>query len=349
MAGSTPPAYVGLQSLFDQSRAAQQQQAAQQNAPVGGAAGVAQPYDPVTGLPTTPSSTTGPSLASSIAGGASTASTTPLPGSMLPAGAPPVAAGADANGPTTESRSGARHFGASMPGTDPNAGTTPTQTGPQNYLEDAYKQLGGAYLGPSYMDSSVGGLQSQLAQPGQAEQFYQQAQNTATDPYYQRLRQQGSDALNQQMAARGNYNSGGAIAGLGNFDSGLAAQQYSQMGQLAQNAQNGQNARVGLSGQLASSADQGDLSKLNSFFNTAGQAQGANQQGINSMLSAQMGINNNASGLMSGFYGAGGQLSGQALTDAINAMIQSGQASAQGQQAQQGQMMGLTSLGLGAL
>jgi hypothetical protein len=266
-------------------------------------------------------------------------------------------------GPVYQSRTGAGRWGGSDPAAaaataaatappppttpDPNAGTTPTQAGPQNYLEDAYKQLGGAYLAPSYLDSSMGGLQSQLAGPGAAEQFYQQAQNTQSDPYYQRLQQQGNDAINQQMAARGSYNSGGALAALGNFNSGLAAQQYSQMGQLAQNAQNGQNSRVGLSGQLAQTADAGDLSRLNSLFGVAGQAQGANQGQINSMLSQQMGIDNNASGLIGGAYGNGGQLSGQALTDAINAMIQSGQASAQGQQAQQGQIMQGLGLGLG--
>jgi hypothetical protein len=197
------------------------------------------------------------------------------------------------------------------------------------------------------MDSSMGGLQSQLAQPGQAEQFYQQAQNTATDPYYQRLQQQGNDTLNQQMAARGNYNSGGALAALGNFNSGLAAQQYHQMGDLANQAQSQGQARVGLSGQLANTADQGDLSRLNSFFGVAGQAQGANQNGINSMLSQQMGIDNMGSGLVGGFYGQGGQLSGNATTDSINAMIQAGQAQAQGQQAQQGQIMSMLPFALG--
>lgn len=296
--------------------------------PTGSAPGVPQPYDPVTGMPTA---------------------------APPPAGAPPAASTMTTAGPTTETRSGVGHFGggATTAGatttTDPNAGTTPTQTGPQNYLEDAYKSVGGAYLAPSNMDSTMGGLQAQLGQPGAAEQFYKQAQNTATDPYYQRLQQQGNDALNQQMAARGNYNSGGALAALGNFNSGLAAQQYNQMGQLANNAQNGQQQRVGLSGQLAQTADQGDLSRLNSFFGVAGQAQGLNNGQINSMLSQQMGIDNGASGLVGGFYGNGGQLSGQALTDSINAMIQAGQATAQGKQAQQGQVMGLAGLGLGAL
>ncbi len=246
--------------------------------------------------------------------------------------------------PTVETRSGIGHFNSGTQ--DTTATPSPTQSGPQDYLEDLYKQLGGAYLGQSNMDSTLGGLQSQLGQPGAAEQFYQQAQNTATDPYYQRLQQQGQDALNQQMAARGSYNSGGALAALGNFDSGLAAQQYSQMGQLAQNAQNGQGARVGLSGLLAQQADAGDISRLNSLFGVAGQAQGANQNQINSMLSQQMGIDNNASGLVGGFYGNGGQLSGQSLSDAINAMVQAGQAQAQGQQARQSGLMGI--LGLGA-
>jgi len=325
MAGSTPSTWLGLQSLYNQARG---QNAAQQ-APVGSAPGVPSPYDPVTGLPTQAS----------------------------PTGAAPAATNNGTTaGPAYETRSGLGHFGGgdaaaangvSTPAQPGGTGTTPTQQGPQNYLEDAYKQLGGAYLSPSYMDSSVGGLQSQLGQPGAAEQFYQQAQNTQTDPYYQRLQQQGNDALNQQMAARGSYNSGGALAALGNFNSGLAAQQYAQMGQLAQNAQNGQQARVGLSGQLAQTADQGDLSRLNSLFGVAGQAQGMNQSGINNMLSQQMGIDNGASGLVGGFYGAGGQLSGQALTDAINAMIQSGQAKSQGQQAQQGQLMGLAGLAFG--
>lgn len=268
-----------------------------------------------------------------------------------PPGAPPAST---ATGPTYETRSGVGHFnGGATTSTDPNAaapvaGATPTQQGPQNYLEDLYKQLGGAYLSQSNMDSTLGGLQSQLGQPGAAEQFYQQAQNTSSDPYYQRLRQQGQDALNQQAAARGNYNSGGALASLGNFDSGLAAQQYSQMGQLAQAAQNGQQQRVGLSGQLASTADQGDLSRLNSLFGVAGQAQGANQNQINSMLGQQMGISNMNSGLVGGFYGNGGQLSGQSLSDAINAMVQAGQATAQGQSARQQGLMSLLGLGIGA-
>lgn len=335
MADTTQPAWRGLQSLFDASAAQKQQQQQQQQAPVGGAPGVPSPYDPVTGLPT------------------------PTP---PPAGAAPAAAYTPpSTGPLVESRRGIGHFGggdttaannaadaaAATTATNGQGGTTPTQQGPQNYLEDAYKQLGGAYLAPSYMDSSMGGLQSQLAQPGAAEQFYQQAQNTATDPYYQRLQQQGNDALNQQMAARGSYNSGGALAALGNFNSGLAAQQYSQMGQLAQNAQNGQQQRVGLSGQLSQTADAGDLSRLNSFFGVAGQAQGANQNGINNELSQQMGISNMGSGLVGGFYGNGGQLSGQSYSDYLNGLIQSKQAQAQGQQAQQGQLMGLLGLGLG--
>lgn len=332
MADSSQPAWYGLRTLFNQSQQQQQQQAGQQQAPVGGAPGVPQPYDPVTGMPT------------------------PAP---APAGAAPAATDTGMTaGPAYETRSGIGHFGGG-PAAAANGVSTPAQPGsagtdstsnpqaPQPYLEDLYKQLGGAYLSQSNMDSSLGGLQSQLGQPGAAEQFYQQAQNTASDPYYQRLQQQGNDALDQQMAARGNYNSGGALAALGNFNSGLAAQQYAQMGQLAQNAQNGQQQRVGLSGQLAQTADAGDLSRLNSLFGVAGQAQGANQQGINSELAQQMGISNMNSGLVGGFYGNGGQLSGQALTDAINAIIQSGQASAQGQQAQQGQLMGLLGLGLG--
>lgn len=316
-----------------------------QSSSAGAQAPVSQPYDPTTGLPNpnysyTPTDPrTGQPATSTIQGHA--------PGSV--GMAPAAQASTATSNPTYETRTGAGHFGGGDAtsanvsagyATDPNAststGTTPTQQSPQPYLEDLYKQLGSAYLAPSYTDTSMGGLQSQLAQPGQAEQFYQQAQNTATDPYYQRLRQQGQDALNQQMAARGSYNSGGALAALGNFDSGLAAQQYSQMGQLANQAQQEQLARTGLSGQLANTADQNDLSRLNSLFGVAGQAQGANQSGINNMLSQQMGISNMNSGLVGGFYGNGGQLSGQSATDAINALIQAGQASAQGQQARQG-------------
>jgi hypothetical protein len=119
------------------------------------------------------------------------------------------------------------------------------------------------------------------------------------------------------------------------------------MGDLANQAQSQGQARVGLSGQLANTADQGDLSRLNSMFGVAGQAQGANQSGINSMLAQQMGIDNMGSGLVGGFYGQGGQLSGNATTDSINAMIQAAQAQAQGQQASQGQMMGLAGLAFG--
>lgn len=222
--------------------------------------------------------------------------------------------------------------GASYNGVTP--GMTTAGQAPKPYQEDLYSQLGGAYLAPTYTSQVMPGLQQQLSQPGQAEQFYQAAQS-GNDPYYQRLQQQGMDALNQQMAARGHFNSGGAIAGLGNFQSGLAAQQYHQMGDLANQAQSQGQARAGLSGQLANMGDQGDLARLNGLFNQATTAQTLNQGGINSMLGQQTGIDQMGSGLMGQFYGQGGQLSGQSMSDAINAYVNAMQAGANGQQAQQ--------------
>src|SRR6476660_7339387 len=87
MADSTAPAWRGLQSLFNQSQTAAQQQAAQAGQPppaVGGAPGVPQPYDPTTGLPTP----------------------------TTPTGAPPAATNVPAStGPSVESRRGIGHFG----------------------------------------------------------------------------------------------------------------------------------------------------------------------------------------------------------------------------------------------
>lgn len=206
---------------------------------------------------------------------------------------------------------------------------------PANYLEDLWKQQGGGYFGPSNMDQALPGLRDQLSGPGQAEQFYTQAQNTQTDPYYQRLQKQGEDSLNQQMAVRGHFNSGAAIAGLGNFDAGLKAQQYHDMGGLANAAQTQGQARAGLLGQVAGATDTIDANRMNSGFNVAGQAQGQNMDRVNSFLGQQMGLDSSTAKVISDAYAKGGDISSEAGRAAIEAQVKSALASAGGTQAQQ--------------
>jgi hypothetical protein len=168
----------------------------------------------------------------------------------------------------------------------------------------------GPGFGEQYGQSHVG----QYDTPTMLEQFAQSQMN-GNNPYYDRLRQQGMDQINQQMAARGHYNSGGAMSALGNFAGQLGASQFADMGNLLGNASNTGLNRMGQGNQMAVGVQQQQQNRMQ------------NQFGNLSDL-AHLGA-----GLEGGFYGQGGQQSGDAAMAGINAGANASQLTGQGQSA----------------
>lgn len=169
----------------------------------------------------------------------------------------------------------------------------------------------GPGVGEQYGASHLG----QYDTPTALETFAQQQMN-GDNPYYARLQQQGDAAINQQMAARGHYNSGGALSALGNYNGALGAAQFQDMGNLL-----GQAGTMGL--------------------NREGQGQGvansvqAQQQGrIQQQFGDLSDIAHLGAGNVGGFYGQGGQLSGDAAMAGINAGVNAAQLKGQGQTSQ---------------
>ena len=171
----------------------------------------------------------------------------------------------------------------------------------------------GPGFGETYGKEHIG----QYDQPTMLENFAQQQMN-GNNPYYDRLRQQQSDAINQQMAARGHYNSGGALAALGNADAALYADQFANMGNLV-----GQASNLG-------------LNRLGAGMSAAGNIQGMQQQRTGQQFGEASDIAHLGAGLYGGFYGQGGQFSGDAAMSGINAGANAAALAAQGQQARQG-------------
>lgn len=118
---------------------------------------------------------------------------------------------------------------------------------------------------------------------------------------------QGSDALNMAKAQQA-YNMGQGVD-----QSNMA--RYNMLGQQGQNA------------------DQFDLQRLLGQGGMAFNAQNADQARKAQAMAALFGIDNAQAGQYGNFYGAGGQLSGQAMTDAINAWANSAQLRGQAENA----------------
>jgi hypothetical protein len=168
----------------------------------------------------------------------------------------------------------------------------------------------GPGFGETYGKEHIG----QYDQPTQLEQFAQQQMN-GNNPYYARLKQQGMDAINQQMAARGHYNSGGALSALGNYGGAIDASQFKDMADLVGNAS-------GLG-----------LSRQNAGMNAASGIQGLQQGRIGQQFSQASDLAHLGAGTVGGFFGQGGQQSGDAAMAGINAGANSAQLAGQGQNA----------------
>jgi|GEM_PF-6233033 len=118
-------------------------------------------------------------------------------------------------------------------------------------------------------------------------------------------------------------------------------QQYFNMGQAMDQ---GQLARYGMLGQLSQQQDSATLARLLGGGQLAGMAQGAELDRLRQMFGTRMGIDQTRAGLYGGFYGQGGALSGQPMSDAINAMVNASEARAGGTMARQdmaGQLLGM--------
>lgn len=89
-------------------------------------------------------------------------------------------------------------------------------------------------------------------------------------------------------------------------------------------------ARWGQAGQLAGNRDQAHLAQLLGGGNMAGQAQGYGDKRMNDVFQALYGLGQGRAGTVQGFYGQGGQLSGQSMQDAWNALLNSYGLEAQG-------------------
>ena len=101
-------------------------------------------------------------------------------------------------------------------------------------------------------------------------------------------------------------------------------------------------ARLGLQGQLAGQVDSTGLNWLNSYFQSAGNAQGAGQTRIDNELNQLFQSAALQAGLYGQFYGAGGQQSVEAGTGSATAGT--GAAAAAANQTQQGSKNALSAL-----
>lgn len=199
----------------------------------------------------------------------------------------------------------------------PNAAANPITNAPPG------EAFGPGY-GETYGKEHIGAYDK----PTDFETFAQQ-QLQGNNPYYDRLRQQGMDAINQQMIARGHGNSGGALAALGNFQGALGAAQFNDMANLLSNASN-----MG-------------LNRVGAGMSAASGIQGLQQQRNQQQFNQASDIAHLGAGLYGGFYGQGGQFSGDAAMAGINAGANASQLKGQGQQAYQNQIYGLAPLVFG--
>jgi hypothetical protein len=193
---------------------------------------------------------------------------------------------------------------SAAPASAPPAAAPPSPTGPTG-------PLSGPGTGETWDNSHL----SQYDKPTDLETFANQQLN-GNNPYYQRMQQQGDDAINQQMAARGHYNSGGALDRLGNYNGALGAAQFKDMGDL-----------LGAAGGMG-------LNRLNSGANVAGASQGMERDRYKDQWGNLSDLAHLGAGTTGGFYGQGGQQSGDAAMAGINAGANAGQLKGQGQNAQ---------------
>ncbi len=168
----------------------------------------------------------------------------------------------------------------------------------------------GQGFGEQYGRSHIG----QYDTPTDLETFAKQQLN-GNNPYYARLQQEGMDRINQQMAARGHYNSGGALTALGNYGGALGAAQFKDMGDLLGSAGSAQMGRYA----------QGQ--------STANSIQAQQQQRMGQQWGQLSDIAHLGAGNVGGFFGQGGQMSGDAAMAGINAGVNASQLQGQGQSA----------------
>jgi hypothetical protein len=168
-------------------------------------------------------------------------------------------------------------------------------------------EMYGPQFGETYGKSHIG----QYDKPTMLEDFAQSQMN-GNNPYYDRLRQQGMDQINQQMVARGHGNSGGAMAALGNFQGALGAAQFKDMADLAGGASGIGLQRQGQGNQMATGI------------------QGLQQQRMGQQFGELSDLAHLGAGTTGGFFGQGGQLSGDAAMAGINAGTNASQLEGQG-------------------
>jgi hypothetical protein len=210
----------------------------------------------------------------------------------------------------------ARNFQSPLGGTTPGVsnGLSAFNATPMAPSAPGASQAPGEGFGPGFGETYGKQHVGQYDTPTMLEQFAQ-SQLNGTNPYYDRIRQQGMDAINQQMIARGHGNSGGALAALGNFTGQLGAQQFQDMGNL-----------------LGAGSTMG-LNRMQQGQNTANSIQGMQQGRIGQQWGQLSDLAHLGAGTVGGFYGQGGQLSGDAAMSGINAGANAAQLQGQGQQA----------------
>lgn len=141
--------------------------------------------------------------------------------------------------------------------------------------------------------------------------------------------------LNAQITAAGNADT----QGINRFNAMMGAAGQADASQLG---------RMGLLGNLAGQADSQNLNYLNNMFSTANQVQTAQSGRMQGLLDNMYRENALQAGLYGGFYGQGGQLSGDAFNTGINAMGNAAGLQAQGDQAGIQSLMGLGKMFLAA-
>lgn len=129
----------------------------------------------------------------------------------------------------------------------------------------------------------------------------------------------------------------------GSDSSNLARAQ--QMFNMGQGVDQSNMARFGMAADQAQALDANSLQKLIAQGGAATSAQNAEAQRLRDSMGAQFGISNGIAGQYGQFYGQGGQLSGAAFSDAMNAMANGYGLQAQGEGAQNEYMMKLLAMG----
>jgi len=221
------------------------------------------------------------------------------------------------------------------------------------------RQQFGANTALSAADKNIAQQNTNL----QAEQLKLQAAANADSSRNARLQtlqgmaSAGDDAWMRQQQLAGQFANQAQSAELARLMGGMNAGNMADQGQLARlmaqfqmgsqaNDQNlargkfqfdmGQGldatnlARYGMLGQFSNMADTNNRAALDSYFRAAGGAQDAESARLRDAMSSLSQLAGGQANLVAGFYGAGGQLSGQSFSDYINALANAYSLQAQG-------------------